>query len=196
MEYISNTKKQQEEMLKIIGVDHWEDLLKDIPEGVRLKKDLNLPKPLTELELQREIPTISQMNKHAGEMIHFMGAGAYDHYIPAAVSHLIFRSEFYTAYTPYQAEMSQGVLQSIYEYQTFISELTGMEVANASLYDGASALAEAAWMATRVTKRTGIVFASTIHHDIGVVLPWAFQNTQTDRVHHDHQQSADGMGFL
>ena len=162
-------------MLKIIGVDHWEDLLKDIPEGVRLKKDLNLPKPLTELELQREIPTISQMNKHAGEMIHFMGAGAYDHYIPAAVSHLIFRSEFYTAYTPYQAEMSQGVLQSIYEYQTFISELTGMEVANASLYDGASALAEAAWMATRVTKRTGIVYASTIHPNYREVLRTYFR---------------------
>lgn len=175
MEYIPNTKEQREEMLKVIGVNCVEDLLKDIPNVLELKTELNLPRPLTELELKREISKLSRMNKHSGDMVHFLGGGAYDHYIPSAVSHLIFRSEFYTAYTPYQAEMSQGVLQSIYEFQTFISELTGMEVANASMYDGASALAEAAWMATRVTKRKQIVYASTIHPNYRDVLSTYFR---------------------
>src|SRR3989304_9665896 len=163
MEYIPNTSEDQKEMLKVIGVSSIEDLLCDIPYEVRLKKDINLPEPLSELELLKEMKSLSSMNANTEDFISFLGAGAYDHFIPSVVSHVLSRSEFYTAYTPYQAEMSQGSLQSIYEYQTLICELTGMEVANASMYDGASAMAEAALMATRITKREEIVVASTVN---------------------------------
>ncbi|HBI23435.1 MAG TPA: glycine dehydrogenase, partial [Nitrospiraceae bacterium] len=132
MEYIPNTPEDQREMLKAIGVSSIEDLLRDIPVEVRLKKDLNLPEPLSELELLKEMKNLSSMNANTEDFISFLGAGAYDHFIPSVVSHVLSRSEFYTAYTPYQAEMSQGFLQTIYEYQTMICELTGMEVANAS----------------------------------------------------------------
>src|SRR3989304_6815086 len=163
MEYIPNTPEDQREMLKAIGVSSIEDLLCDIPAEVRLKKDLNLPEPLSELELLKEMKNLSSMNANTEDFISFLGAGAYDHFIPSVVSHVLSRSEFYTAYTPYQAEMSQGFLQTIYEYQTMFCELTGMEVANASMYDGASATAEAAPMACRVTKRKEIVVAASVH---------------------------------
>ena len=163
MEYIPNTAGDQKEMLRTIGVSSLEDLLSHIPANVRLKRELNLPKSLSELELLAEMHTLGGMNANTSEYASFLGAGAYDHFIPSVVPHVLSRSEFYTAYTPYQAEMSQGSLQSIYEYQTLICELTGMEVANASMYDGASAMAEAALMATRITKREEIVVASTVN---------------------------------
>lgn len=163
MEYIPNTIENQKEMLKVIGVSSIEDLLCDIPKEVRLKKDLNLPEPLSEFELIKEMKKLSRMNANTEDYISFLGAGAYDHFIPSVVPHILSRSEFYTAYTPYQAEMSQGFLQTIYEYQTMICELTGMEVANASMYDGASAMAEAALMGTRITKREEIVISSTVN---------------------------------
>src|SRR3990172_6010894 len=150
MEYIPNTAGDQKEMLRTIGVSSLEDLLSHIPVGVRFKRELNLPKPLSELELLAEMHALGGMNANTSEYASFLGAGAYDHFIPSVVPHVLSRSEFYTAYTPYQSEMSQGSLQSIYEYQTLICELTGMEVANASMYDGASAMAEAALMATRI----------------------------------------------
>ena len=163
MEYIPNTAEDQKEMLKIIGVSSIEDLLSNIPSDVRLKRGLNLPKPLSELELLNELKALSNMNANTNDYVSFLGAGAYDHFIPSVVPHILSRSEFYTAYTPYQAEMSQGLLQTIYEYQTLICELTGMEVANASMYDGASAMAEAAMMATRITKREEIIVSSTVN---------------------------------
>ena len=163
MEYIPNTAGDQKEMLRTIGVSSLEDLLSHIPVGVRFKRELNLPKPLSELELLAEMHALGGMNANTSEYASFLGAGAYDHFIPSIVPHVLSRSEFYTAYTPYQDEMSQGSLQTIYEYQTLICELTGMEVANASMYDGASATAEAALMATRITKREEIVVASTVN---------------------------------
>ena len=137
MEYIPNTKQDQEAMLATIGVSDMEDLLADIPREVRLHRALAIPDPLSELELRREMSALAEENAHAEAYTLFLGAGAYDHYIPSVVSHLVSRSEFYTSYTPYQAEMSQGLLQSIYEYQTLICEITGLDVANASMYDGA-----------------------------------------------------------
>lgn len=163
MEYIPNTVEDQKKMLEAIGASSIEDLLGSVSSDVRLKRELNLPEPLSELELLREIKGLSRMNASAEDFVPFLGGGAYDHFIPAVLSHVLSRSEFYTAYTPYQAEMSQGVLQTIYEYQTMICELTGMEVANASMYDGASAMAEAALMATRVTKREEIIVSSTVN---------------------------------
>ena len=163
MEYISNTEEEQREMLKTIGVASIEDLLNDIPSEVRLNRSLNLPTSLSEMSLKKDLLRISERNR---DLLHhpcFLGAGAYDHHIPSVVGHLAFRSEFYTSYTPYQAEMSQGLLQSIYEFQTMIAEMTGMEIANASLYDGASALAEAAMMALRVTRRKKVLLSRSIH---------------------------------
>ena len=163
MEYIPNTAEDQKEMLKTIGVSSIEDLFCNIPADVKLKRGLNLPGPMSELELLKEVRALSSMNANTVDYVCFLGAGAYDHFIPSVVPHILSRSEFYTAYTPYQAEMSQGLLQTIYEYQTMICELTGMEVANASMYDGASAVAEAALMAARVTKREEIVVSSTVN---------------------------------
>jgi glycine dehydrogenase subunit 1 len=136
------------------------DLFADVPAGVRLKAPLDLPNPLSEPELIKELTEQSNKNKPAPS---FLGAGSYDHFIPSALKHIIGRSEFYTAYTPYQPEASQGTLQAIYEYQSLICKLTGLEVANASLYDGATALAEAAFMACRITGRKEILVPQTVH---------------------------------
>jgi glycine dehydrogenase subunit 1 len=170
VEYISNTADERREMLKVIGAESFEALLAEVPAEVRLKRDLDLEPPLSEMELKSELLEISERN---ADLLHrpcFLGAGAYDHFIPSVVNHLAFRSEFYTAYTPYQAEMSQGILQTIYEFQTMIAELTGMEVANASLYDGASALAEAAIMAVRITRRRNVLVSRGIHPSHRAVL--------------------------
>jgi len=137
-----------------------EDFFRDIPAAVRLKGPLSLPPPLSEPELLEDLKTQSEKNRGASL---FLGGGNYQHFIPSAVKHLVSRSEFYTAYTPYQAEASQGTLQSIYEYQSMICELTGMDVANASMYDGATALAEAALMSVRLTGRKEIVVSSAVH---------------------------------
>src|SRR3970040_3101415 len=143
-------------MLNTIGVSSVKDLFSNIPPDLRLKRDLNIPDALSEYELLKDVNALGGMNAHAGEYVTFLGGGAYDHFIPSVIPHIVSRSEFYTAYTPYQAEMSQGVLQTIYEYQTMICELTGMEVSNASLYDGASATADAALLGTRTTTGEGI----------------------------------------
>ncbi|MBI5042928.1 MAG: aminomethyl-transferring glycine dehydrogenase subunit GcvPA [Nitrospirae bacterium] len=170
MAYVPNTEKDKREMLSAIGVDNIEKLLTDIPEEIRLKKELNLPSPLSEIELKKEMLSLSEKNADLLHYTSFLGAGAYDHYIPSVVEHMVSRSEFYTAYTPYQAEASQGMLQSIYEFQSMICELTGMEAANASMYDGASATAEAAMMAVRITKRKEILVSRALHPNYRMVL--------------------------
>lgn len=144
-----------------------QDLFADIPTSVRLESSLPLPSPLSEPELLEELSKQSEKNSLASA---FLGAGSYHHFIPSVVKHVIGRSEFYTAYTPYQAEASQGTLQTIYEYQSMICELTGMGVANASMYDGATAMAEAAFMACRITGRKGIVVSSAVHPNYRQVL--------------------------
>lgn len=161
--YIANTLLQQDEMLKEIGLNTLEDLFKDIPREVRVKQNLNLPDVLTEMELVNHLKTISRRNKSLEENTCFLGAGVYDHFIPSAIDALISRQEFYTAYTPYQPEISQGTLQAIFEFQTMICELTGMDIANASMYDGASALAEAMIMSCQTTRRQEVLVARTVH---------------------------------
>jgi len=170
MEYIPNTPDDHQAMLATIGVERFEDLLREIPEGVRLQRPLALAPALTELEARREIGGLLNQNAHADRYPCFLGAGAYDHAIPSVVPFLASRSEFSTSYTPYQAEMSQGLLQTIFEFQTMICELTGMDVANASMYDGASALAEGALMACRVTKRSHLVVPQTVHPHVRQVV--------------------------
>ncbi len=163
MGFIPNTDEDRQEMLRAIGVSSFEELISDIPKEIRLKEDLKLPEPISEFEVLKELQSISEKNLDLNHAISFLGGGAYDHFVPSAVFTIISRSEFYTAYTPYQAEVSQGTLQAIYEYQTMICRLTGMDVANASMYDGASALAEAVLLALGHTGRNEVVIAGPIN---------------------------------
>ncbi|MDD5567992.1 MAG: glycine dehydrogenase, partial [Candidatus Omnitrophica bacterium] len=150
MSYVPHTEDDIRQMLKTIGVAGIDDLFKDIPCGLG-PKSFNLPEGKSEFEVTQHLRRLSA--KNATHLVNFVGAGFYDHFIPAAVDAIAARPEFYTAYTPYQPECSQGWLQAIYEYQTVICELTGLDVANASLYDGGTALYEAAMMALRLTGR-------------------------------------------
>lgn len=164
--YLPNTDNDRTEMLKAIGASSVDDLFSDIPTQLREKAQMNLPPALSEPELMSHIYSLAAQNLHFGDpssLIPFIGAGIYDHYIPPAVKHIISRNEFYTSYTPYQAEASQGTLQATFEYQSLICDLTGMEVCNASLYDGASALAEAVLMAFSINGRRKVILPKTLH---------------------------------
>jgi len=163
MPFISNTDRERQDMLQACGVAKFTDLIKNIPQEFLDKAEFHLGKPLSELELIRALTDLTEDNVPTTEAISFLGGGIYDHFIPAAVNHIISRPEFLSAYTPYQAEVSQGTLQYIYEYQTMICELTGMEVSNAGMYDGASAAAEAVLMAVRKTKKYRALIPSTIN---------------------------------
>jgi glycine dehydrogenase subunit 1 len=169
MEYIPNTEADCRAMLDAIGVRSSDELFADIPQKLKLKRGLNLAPPLSETGLRKHMKGLAGKNADVDQYSSFLGAGAYNHFIPAAVSHLVFRAEFYTAYTPYQPELSQGTLQAIYEYQTLICQLTGMEVANASMYDGSSALAEAVLMAHRINDRQEVVLPLAAHPEYRTV---------------------------
>jgi glycine dehydrogenase subunit 1 len=168
--YIPNTDLEQKKMLEDIGMNNIEELFKDIPENLQLSRRLNLNSPMSELEVSKELKNLSEKNLNNEDLVCFLGAGSYDHYIPSVVKHITGRSEFYTAYTPYQPEISQGTLQAIFEYQTMIADLTGMEVSNASMYDGATACAEAAMISMENTKRNTVVVSKTVHPDTRKVL--------------------------
>jgi glycine dehydrogenase subunit 1 len=164
MAYIPHTDEDRRAMLAAIGVKRMEDLYDAIPAEVRFP-DLDLPEPLSEIEIMEELQVLSEANLDARHFACFLGAGAYNHFIPAAVDHILRRGEFYTAYTPYQPEISQGTLQAIFEYQSLICNLTGMDVSNASHYDGATALAEAVILALNHHryKRRKIVLSPAVH---------------------------------
>ena len=168
--YVPNTPADQISMLESIGYKSIDDLFADIPDTVKIKDKLNLPDAISEMELAGYMRRLAGENKNIDDYICFLGAGAYDHYIPSVIHHITGRSEFYTAYTPYQPEISQGTLQTIFEYQTMICELTGMDVANASLYDGATALAEAAFMACGITRRDEVLVSDALHPEYREVL--------------------------
>jgi glycine dehydrogenase subunit 1 len=161
--YIPITSMDKEAMLSRVGVPDIEGLFADIPDEIRLRRDLDLRPALSEREVMEDVRAKAAKCRPAASMPCFLGAGVYDRLIPAAIRHLTLRSEFYTAYTPYQPEISQGTLQAIFEFQTMISSLTGMDVANASMYDGASGCAEAMLMATRHTGRKKIVVSAAVH---------------------------------
>jgi glycine dehydrogenase subunit 1 len=162
MTYIPNTPAEQEEMLRSLGVASIEDLLDSVPQEVRLQRALTLPPALTELELLRLLGGMAERNIDLDHHLSFLGAGNYDHFVPSVVAHLAKRSEFYTSYTPYQPEVSQGMLQAIYEYQTMVCQLTGMDVANASLYDGATATVEAALLAVGPSGRGEVLVSRAV----------------------------------
>jgi glycine dehydrogenase subunit 1 len=167
--YLPHAEGERAEMLAAIGVDSVADLFTDIPAALRLA-ELNLPEGLSELELQDHLRRLAGRNTSLKSVRSFLGAGIYHRYVPAVVDTIISRGEFLTAYTPYQPEIAQGTLQVIYEFQTMICELTGMDVANASLYDGPTAVAEGAFLACRSTKRNAIVIPSTVHPETRQVL--------------------------
>jgi glycine dehydrogenase subunit 1 len=163
MRYIPHTAEDVRQMLETVGVDDVEALFEGVPAGVRLNRPLALPAAAAESELLRELGRLAARNATAASHLSFLGGGAYNHFIPAVVDQLISRSEFYTAYTPYQPEISQGTLQAIFEYQTLICQLTGMDAANASMYDGASACAEGVLMAVRATRRRKVLLSGALH---------------------------------
>ncbi|MDD5194466.1 MAG: aminomethyl-transferring glycine dehydrogenase subunit GcvPA [Candidatus Omnitrophica bacterium] len=163
MPYILNTEKDIKEMLEAIGAANFEDLFKHLPREILLKEPLRISSGKDEQETRKIVESLARKNLPLGRFNSFLGAGCYDHYIPAALSYLIGRAEFLTAYTPYQAESSQGSLQTIYEYQSYMCLLTGMDVSNASLFDGASALAESALMSLRITKKKKVIVSSSMH---------------------------------
>src|SRR5580765_1201227 len=162
LRYIPNSPDERADMLKQIGVASIENLFASIPEDLRLRRRLDVPAALSEIELLQAFDEMGARNQAAGR-VSFLGGGAYSHYIPTIVDHLISRSEFFTAYTPYQPEISQGTLQAIFEFQTLVCQLTGMDIANASMYDGSTAMAEAVLMAERVTRRTKVIVSSAVH---------------------------------
>jgi len=152
--YLFSTIDEQQEMLQRIGVDSLQTLLEQIPAGLQLQRPLDIPAALTEPELEQHLKSLAARNIGASARACFLGGGAYDHFIPSVVDEITSRGEFYTAYTPYQAEASQGTLQAFFEFQSLIAELSGLDIANSSLYDGGSGLAEAILMAMRCTDRT------------------------------------------
>jgi glycine dehydrogenase subunit 1 len=178
--YVLNTPEDREAMLKSIGVASVDDLFSTIPPELRLRRPLNVPAALTEIELTSHVARLAARNQSAADTVCFLGGGSYDHFIPAVVDAVASRSEFYTAYTPYQAEASQGSLQAFFEFQTLICQLTALDVANASLYEGGSAVAEAVLMAMTATDRFGkVVVASSVHPEYRSALATYLANMET-----------------
>ncbi|CAM3123135.1 aminomethyl-transferring glycine dehydrogenase subunit GcvPA [Filibacter tadaridae] len=173
--YIPMTETDRDEMLQTIGITSVDELFADIPEEVRFKGEYKIKKAKSESSLIKELAQLAAKNADARSYASFLGAGVYDHYKPIIVDHVISRSEFYTAYTPYQPEISQGELQAIFEFQTMICELTGMDIANSSMYDGGTALAEAGTLASGHTRRKKLLVSETIHPEArDVVQAYAF----------------------
>lgn len=183
MPYFYNTPEDVQAMLSAIGVESTEALFESIPQSVRLKRPLQVAPALTEIELTRHLSHLAGKNSHAGEKVCFLGAGSYDHFVPAVVDTIASRSEFYTSYTPYQPEVSQGNLQVMFEYQSLITRLTGMDVSNGSVYDGGSAAAEAVLMAISSTRREGkVVVPASLHPEYRQVIATYLENLGTELV--------------
>ncbi|KGX90885.1 glycine dehydrogenase subunit 1 [Pontibacillus halophilus JSM 076056 = DSM 19796] len=173
--YLPMTDKDRRAMLEEIGVESTDELFADIPEDVRYKGELKIKPALSEPVLTKELSRLANQNANTKEYTSFLGAGVYDHYIPSIVNHVISRSEFYTAYTPYQPEISQGELQAIFEFQTMVAQLTGMDVANSSMYDGGTALAEAVTLSAGHTKRSKVLVSRAVHPEsIQVIETYAY----------------------
>jgi glycine dehydrogenase subunit 1 len=186
MRYLPQTKNAREAMLKSIGVSTVRDLYRDVPQSAFIKGLANLPLHKGEIEVERDMSIYANQNHAAGHGPFFLGAGVYNHHVPASVDYIIQRSEFLTAYTPYQPEIAQGTLTAIFEFQTFIAQLTGQDIANASMYDGATACVEAVLMAMRVTERRKVVIGNALHPDYRDVITAYMKN-------HDDVVIVDGV---
>jgi len=196
MPFIPNTDEDRKKMLQEIGVKNFDELISDIPQELLLKNELNLPPAASEMEIAAELSEKSKRNLGCDDQILFVGGGAYDHYIPAAVDHIISRSEFYTAYTPYQPEVSQGTLQAIYEFQSMIAELTGMDVSNASIYDGGSALAESVLMSISETRKKKILLSKTVNPFYRDVISTYLRGQDVDMVLIDEKDGVTDLNSL
>ncbi|HKQ97693.1 MAG TPA: aminomethyl-transferring glycine dehydrogenase subunit GcvPA [Candidatus Polarisedimenticolia bacterium] len=161
--YLPQSDAEREEMLRAVGVAQAADLFASIPASLRLTKPLDVPGPLAEMDLQAEMAARAAENRVGDPRLQFLGGGAYRHFAPSAVDHLVSRTEFYSSYTPYQPEITQGTLQAVFEYQTLIAQLTGLDIANASMYEGASSLAEAVLMTERVSPRGRVLISDRVH---------------------------------
>ena len=183
MPFFFNTAEDQREMLDKIGAESIDDLFASIPQDLQLKRPLQIPPALDELQLYQHMTQLASRNKHAGADVCFLGGGCYDHFIPAVVDALASRGEFYTSYTPYQPEVSQGNLQAMYEYQSLICQLTGMQVSNASLYDGGSASVEAVLMClSAAKKRPKVVVAESVHPEYRQIIKTYLENLDAELV--------------
>ncbi|MCP3025706.1 aminomethyl-transferring glycine dehydrogenase subunit GcvPA [Halobacillus sp. A5] len=194
--YLPITEKDKREMLSTIGVQSTDELFADIPESVRCNGELNIKPPKNEYALTKELTQLASRNINIKAHTSFLGAGVYDHYIPSIVDHVISRSEFYTAYTPYQPEISQGELQAIFEFQTMICELTGMDVANSSMYDGGTALAEAVNLSAGQTKRQKVLVSKAIHPESLAVIHSYVKGPGLEIVEIDHVNGVTDMDQL
>ncbi len=194
--YLPMTDSDKQEMLTTIGIQSTEELFHDIPEKVRFKGKLNIKEAASEPELKKELQQLASQNVSLATHSSFLGAGVYDHYIPSIVDHVISRSEFYTAYTPYQPEISQGELQAIFEFQTMICELTGMDVANSSMYDGGTALAEAVNLSAGQTKRNKVLLSKTVHPESRDVIKTYGKGLNLEIVEIDHKNGVTDIEAL
>ncbi len=188
--YLPMTEQDQKQMMDTIGIKELEELFQDIPKEIRYDGRLNIEEALDETKLVKEMTRLAETNINVKQYMSFLGAGVYEHYIPSVVNHMLLRSEFYTAYTPYQPEISQGELQAIFEFQTMISELTGMDIANSSMYDGPTALAEAAMMSAGQTKKKTILVSKTVHPESREVLK---SNAKGQNLHVVEIDEKDGV---
>ncbi|KEQ26564.1 aminomethyl-transferring glycine dehydrogenase subunit GcvPA [Paenibacillus tyrfis] len=191
--YLPMTDRDRADMLSTIGVDSVEELFRDIPEPIRYRGTLPMSGALDEISLLKHMKQLASRNADTSQYASFLGAGLYDHHVPVVINHMISRSEFYTAYTPYQPEISQGELQAIFEFQSYICELTGMKVANASMYDGATALAEAGALASGATQRKQIVISRTVHPEAREIMRTTARGLNLSVVEVDY---ADGVTDL
>ncbi|MFC3039047.1 aminomethyl-transferring glycine dehydrogenase subunit GcvPA [Virgibacillus xinjiangensis] len=194
--YLPMTEQDKKEMLSAIGVESTDELFSDIPENLRYKGELELKKPLNEYALKKELTQLAEKNVNMKKYSSFLGAGVYDHFLPSVVDHVISRSEFYTAYTPYQPEVSQGELQAIFEFQTMISELTGMPIANSSMYDGGTALAEAVNLSAAQMKKKRILLSKAIHPEYRDVIRTYAKGPGLEIVEIDHVDGTTNLTQL
>jgi glycine dehydrogenase subunit 1 len=194
MAYVPLTADERQQMLSVVGVDAVADLFVDIPAEHRFPR-LDVPPPLTEIETVAKMGALAGRNRHVGELACFVGAGAYNHYSPSVVAHMMGRSEFYTSYTPYQPEMAQGTLQYSFEFQSLVCDLFGMDAANSSVYDGASATAEAALMALRIARRDRVVLAGGLHPEYRAVVGSYLDGKGVEIVTTGVSLGADGLSL-
>nr|WP_295610042.1 aminomethyl-transferring glycine dehydrogenase subunit GcvPA [uncultured Terrisporobacter sp.] len=192
------THEDEEKMLKACKVNSIDDLFSDIPDNLKLKRDLNLEESKSEIEVSEAIKNLANKNISTEELTCFLGAGAYDHYVPSIIKHITSRSEFYTAYTPYQAEISQGTLQAIFEFQSMIAEITKMDIANASMYDGATAAIEGCILAASKTRRKKVVVSRTVHPETRKILKTylQFKDCQVVEVDYDRENGTTDLNKL
>src|SRR5690625_5256624 len=184
--YLPMTEEDKQSMLDSIGIESTDELFSDIPEDIRFNREFDLKDVTSEYELKKEITELANKNMNLTEYPSFLGAGAYQHFVPSVVDHVISRSEFYTAYTPYQPEVSQGELQAIFEFQTMICELTGMDVANSSMYDGGNSIAEAVNISAAHTRKDKVIVSKAIHPEYRDIIKVYGKALDLDIVEIDH----------